>query len=476
MNDEEFPRIDDTADVAAFALPGSKIQVVERAPDRLVLFIPGGGSGAAGLGCFAVVWNGFMTFFTAMMFAGGVAGRPLLGIFAFLGLFWAVGLGMAWFAIKMKFERVMLLVDPAHAVIQKTLFGRVRTDEADLARGSSAELVESYQQNDRPIYAVTINGVGRNLKFGTPLSNPEKDWIVDRINEVLGDKSPSDTPRPPTIHFPEKCGSCGGSLPPANEAVDNELKCPFCGTINRGQVIQPGTLAVVEAPIADEPLGPFPDNAIRVEDHTPDQLIYSVRALDGLKARIIAGGFMAVFAAFWNAVTWSVFAGMILAKPGWFMIFPMLFLLPFIGIGLFMIVLVLFMIFGRQKVSLDRDWLVSRWGIGPFHYSKKIATDDLDRVAIEEKFQTTKSNRNRRIRTTTQSMRIALATAGVKNLPLCIMQDVNVSRHIVKLVNDQLQAMHIRLKDRSRPAPSITDSDIDDEDDEELDTSLTEKH
>jgi hypothetical protein len=73
-------------------------------------------------------------------------------------------------------------------------------------------------------------------------------------------------------------------------------------------------------------------------------------------------------------------------------------------------------------------------------------------------------------------MRIALATAGVKNLPLCIMQDVNVSRHIVKLVNDQLQAMHIRLKDRSRPAPSITDSDIDDEDDEELDTSLTEKH
>ena len=40
-------------------------------------------------------------------------------------------------------------------------------------------------QNDVPVYAVAVNGTKRKAKFGTFLSQEEKDWLVDRINRHL---------------------------------------------------------------------------------------------------------------------------------------------------------------------------------------------------------------------------------------------------------------------------------------------------
>src|SRR5262249_26480859 len=53
---------------------GSLIRIVEALEDRLVLYIPGGGKAATGLGCFALAWNSFMCLFTVPMIWGYLRG------------------------------------------------------------------------------------------------------------------------------------------------------------------------------------------------------------------------------------------------------------------------------------------------------------------------------------------------------------------------------------------------------------------
>src|SRR5262245_25036648 len=48
----------------------SRITIVDSSPDRMVLYIPAGGKHATALGCFAVIWNGFMVVFTSAMIGG----------------------------------------------------------------------------------------------------------------------------------------------------------------------------------------------------------------------------------------------------------------------------------------------------------------------------------------------------------------------------------------------------------------------
>src|SRR5579872_1935932 len=148
------------------ALPSkSKINVVESTGERLVFYIAGGGKNAAALGCFALAWCGFMCVFTpgigVGMFQAGQNGLPLAFLIAFLALFWAVGLGMAYFWVRMKYERTFLLVERDRIVVQRVLFSRKRTDETLLSPESRAGLVESYQQNEQPVYRVEIQGRDR---------------------------------------------------------------------------------------------------------------------------------------------------------------------------------------------------------------------------------------------------------------------------------------------------------------------------
>src|SRR5262249_31312531 len=154
--------------------------------------------------CFAIIWNSFIGFFFAVLLLAGAKGNgPPWQMMAFLSVFLAVGIGLAYFAIKMKFERTLLFIERDRAALRKTLFGRTKTQEVELEKGSVAALALSYEQNDQPVYAVTLNGVGKVLRFGTALSDPEKEWVVDRVNEVIGARDPLQAT--PTLRFPERC-------------------------------------------------------------------------------------------------------------------------------------------------------------------------------------------------------------------------------------------------------------------------------
>ena len=161
---------------------GSRIEIHESSGERLVVFMPPGGKEARGLGCFATRWNLFMVAFTAMWVSFGPLDFDTL---AFIALFWLIGIGLLIGWLKLKYERTLLLVEPSRVVVQHILFGRKRQKETELYSKSRATLAEAYSQNDVPVYCVAIDGKDRTIRFGTSLSNGEKDWLVDRINALI---------------------------------------------------------------------------------------------------------------------------------------------------------------------------------------------------------------------------------------------------------------------------------------------------
>jgi hypothetical protein len=441
------------------ALPGSRIEVVEQNRNRLVLYIPGGGPNASSIGCFAFLWNGVVLAVTGGFAAAAMQPNgPPWFVFLFLLLFWAVGLGMAYWAIKLRHERTMLLVEPTRAVIQRTLFNRVRTDETELAESSSAGLVEAYRQNDDPVFAIHIRGPGRTLKFGTALSDGEKDWIIGRINTVLGvpgETDAEDAPVRTTVRYPEKCAQCGASLGPAAEANENhELICAFCGHVHRGQAVETPShesLGLLSEE-SQEPAGPFPADRIHIEEQSADRLIFSMRGAENAGARYGMGCFLGSFALFWNAAVWTgLIVTLLFAEPWFVKLFAGLFLTPFVLIGAVVAFLASATLFGRIRISLDRDELAARWIVGPFRYTKRLPAADIDRVTVQYSPRKSTADRARRRRRSRSSepQQLAVAWAGTKWIPLAIVHNTETARHVAKLLRDQFDAMNMPL-DRAR--------------------------
>ena len=144
----------------------SGIQILEADDARLMLSIPSGGKRSRSMGCFVVLWN-----LITMGVTGGFAAAafqqdgPPWFVFLFLSLFWAVGVGMAVFWVKLRFERGYLFLSADRAVQQKILFGRKRNFETPLDERSEARLAESYQENDEPVYRVELAGVEHHSKL-----------------------------------------------------------------------------------------------------------------------------------------------------------------------------------------------------------------------------------------------------------------------------------------------------------------------
>ena len=153
---------------------GSQIVMLAPEPGQLVFQIPPGKSGAANfLLFFALFWNGIVLV-VASAFLFGAQKNPvenLWSLFLFFGVFFLVGQLVLFFGVFLKFTRTMLLIERSRAVMQKTIFRYQSLKELPLIEGARAELVESYRQNNQPVYAVSIVSGGDSLRFGTSLTD-----------------------------------------------------------------------------------------------------------------------------------------------------------------------------------------------------------------------------------------------------------------------------------------------------------------
>lgn len=171
--------------------PPGRLECVQKDYQLIILILPGSNRVVRSLGCMAVVWLSIVAVGTSVVVPAGLfrAGLPweaLPFVMIFGILFWGAGLVMLYFWLLARFGKTYVLVEPDRLVIRRVLFGRERLQEYPLDAHSRARLVESYQQNNQPVYKVAIRTAsGKSASFGTFLSDEEKRWLVARINHHL---------------------------------------------------------------------------------------------------------------------------------------------------------------------------------------------------------------------------------------------------------------------------------------------------
>ena len=411
----------DASTIAATLPPKSRIQVVEASPDRLLLYIPAGGSRQTrGLGFFALFWNGFMAVFTSIWAVVGGKDVPWFFLVPFLGLFWLIGLVMLGFWIRMRFSRFFVLVEPTRFSLQRVLFNRKTTKTAELGPESRAELVESYRENNVPVYAVAVTGTPRTIKFGVGLTPAEKDWLVEQINRMLGRETGTSL-----------CPECGATW--SLDAADASLveTCPECGASVTPVVSRGSSVSVTPPEIRPEEVPP--ESPVEIQHADPQHLRFSLGLIPHPVARVAVTAAACVFALIW----WG-FAGWFMAQGG----FPLFFGVFLAVAGIIPVVAAV--LIARSKITIDgtRDWFACRWHAGPFGYTYRVLPETIEGVTLEAGDRVVRSGPRRSPRARTGQL-VCVLNAGGKKVPLTLGHDKEIARLVGGLVRWHLRQLGI---------------------------------
>ncbi len=394
----------------AWGVPaGSKIHIAQSDSEKLVLYIPPGGKGTAFMGCFALAWNVFMIVFTAIWFGIGAAGNqaqgnppPLIVLILFLALFWAVGLGMFYGWLRLKFTRSILLLDKERFAIQRTFFNRKWIKETQLDSDSRAELRESHSENDKPIYKVAVTGADKkSVNFGTALAHEEKVWLVDTLNRFIGIKD----------------GYSGIA------ASDHQAH-------------------VVPAIRPEE----LPDaSGLRVIESSQDKLVVELPILSPF-ARMVFLIPLLVVEALWVIPLASRAFNQMAAPQGMGVgvVLLAMFVIPSILTALF--VLVIF--FGKTTIELDRQHLRRTRQFGPLKSVKEIGTPSIRRVYVPLFAGARDSTQvpvpaSRRKEISKGISFCMVETSAAEPFTLTLFQNVKAAHNLAGLLQHQLEQMGI---------------------------------
>jgi hypothetical protein len=437
--------------------PGGKLQIVDQNDSRLVISVPAGGKKARGIGCFAVAWLA-ITIPISLVFLliddadweGGKA-PPLLAMVAFFSLFYAVGFGMLYAWIRMRFMQVLVAVEPGRLTIQRSLFGRKKLKRCELPDDAHAELVESYRSNEVPVYTVKINTLEGDETFATALSRDEKQWIADTINRFLGYEVSAGIGRSDNA-LPAICDECGCAL----LSGENKRVCPDCGKVFTRDELEQSTPrrqmldfnnewanertgGITAEPPAIAPFELSADSQIRIEREEPECLQFSYRVKAPLILRVFMGGFLLIFSSIWYGfVLWFLFEIVADPKMGgekWFVVaFLSLFLLAGLGpLGTF---LALFL--SRVRVLVTADNLTASIGIGPLRKKKSMACSLIRNVGtgpLETSHSTSLGT------TTAGTLAGVIVRSSDFRLPLTVSRDEQLNNEVAGLVRYQLSEM-----------------------------------
>jgi hypothetical protein len=103
----------------------------------------------------------------------------------FLGVFWAVGIGMAYAACRSKYAKHRLIADAKNITLRRELFGRAKEKSLPAESVESISAVEFYQRNYQPVHGIEIRSPQGKLRFGSTLMEPEKAWLIADLKRVI---------------------------------------------------------------------------------------------------------------------------------------------------------------------------------------------------------------------------------------------------------------------------------------------------
>jgi hypothetical protein len=163
-----------------------------------------------------------------------------------------------------------------------------------------------------------------------------------------------------------RCPKCGATIPPAStNLADGIATCPACQEFFR-----------IDALLRDEAA------VARIEKPANSNLEFAVdRDTLGLivpRGRGRKGAWvMVVFAVFWNAFTWFMAIAALLQKQ----YAPVLFLSLFMAVGILVLVIALFQMFGEFTLSIDRTECRAIWSLFRWMRTKRIPTASISAVS-----------------------------------------------------------------------------------------------
>ena len=168
---------------------GTKVEVSRtKNPPHLRIVIPAAGITGQSLasGSFAVVWNGFVGFWTVSALSAG--GGLLMAAFSIP--FWMAGATVAKSAFDNVFESVTLDIHGDVFSLVRTAGGNKYAEElgdvADIT-GSGARLVVASVTNDEPNVCLELACGVRALRFGSGLTKIELEYVAGEVNDFLGE-------------------------------------------------------------------------------------------------------------------------------------------------------------------------------------------------------------------------------------------------------------------------------------------------
>ncbi len=424
----------------------STIEVVESSDARVVMIIPPGGKRARGMGCFALAWLA-ITIPVGLIFLWATVnpevkwegdGRPpLWGVGLFFAVFWSVGLGMGYVALRMKFESFMLCLEPDRLSIQRSFLGRRKLSNIELSKTSRANLEVSYTENDVPVYRIRIDGVSKKETFGTALTRTEKQWLVQTINRYLGHEP--DDRRDSRSGKDKFCRECGTQL-----LITEESRfCPDCGEVyfeddeSGDSAFASGTRPPAPADVAPEDLSV--GCGLKVEDDSGEQLTVSFLLNPSNTLRLLFGGMFLLFSFVWFGVVCFLVLSAIMDVAENNGLFVVAFLLlGCLGFGPLLIGWAI--AFGRARVSVSRDSISVRYHAGPFGFSRQTATDAVQDVLMTTRDEMTPGSQ----RVSTAFSSVTVKTSG-KPLFLTLASPDSISRNLCGVVRYQIHRLGFRL-------------------------------
>lgn len=453
--------------------PGVGIQVVKSSTERVVIAVPPGGKKARSLGCFGFVWMAIVLPVTGGILYGSFEKgngdiATILGILAFSGLFWAVGIGMIVVWVRMRFTEIFLSVEREQFAIQKTLFGRKKLRKIALDEHSRARLVESYSENDVPVYAIQMEGIGETEKFATGLNYEEKRWLASTINRFLGVDEPLGAGSSDSTAHRTLCGDCGGEL----MIGEGKRVCPDCARvylededkledeIEKGEVfdIDPDSRRgrsasaafrgsrgkITERPPALTPFELPEDSLVRIDLDDGETLTFSYRVQTPLILNVLLGGFLFVFCVFWNTAALSAFFAALLGdEPIVAKTFTTLFAGVFVFVGLMPLGMLLTIFFGRARLQMRREDVTGSIGFWFLRKKKAISTESISDVGLSS----AQVSRNGAVQTSGRfaEVKACVIRSSEFNMPLTMSADAQFNEQVAGLARFQLERLGVKL-------------------------------
>ena len=154
--------------------------------------------GTVWLGILGIVSGGFLYgyFFADDVRHQSRTDSPDWFVIPFLGIFWAIGLGVLYAGLREKYMKSRITVSGGEVKFTKELFGRSKVKAMPFASIKGIEQREFYQQNYKPVYGIEIKGDTGKIRFGSGLADTEKAWLVAALRESVFGR-PEDKPVSP---------------------------------------------------------------------------------------------------------------------------------------------------------------------------------------------------------------------------------------------------------------------------------------